>query len=121
MTYVSRYSHDVFISYAHQDQFPAGKVWALAFRNALEATLRMRMGVRSDSPDYINIFFDTTRGLEGGDDIQRKLLESAHSSAIFIPIVSPSYCSSDWARRELRAYAAENDGGGNIIPVEILP
>jgi hypothetical protein len=93
MAYVPGYSNDVFLSYAHGDD-PA---WIQAFEQALSRAVRGRLG------HEISIWQDLKR-LRVGNDWQAEISEAISKTAAFVAVLSPSYQTSDWCSRELRAF-----------------
>lgn len=96
MPYVPGYSNDVFLSYAHGDD-PA---WIQAFEQALARAIRGRLG------HEIGVWQDVKR-LRAGSDWQHEIAEAIATTAAFVPVLSPSYQTSDWCSRELVTFAPE--------------
>lgn len=111
---------DVFISYSHHDNHAHGN-WVEAFQERLVSDFRSRTGKK------LQIFFDRD-GLQAGNVLSDKLKGALSKTSLFIPILSPSYLSSEWCRREF-LYFMEVTGGqlitrsGNcrIMPVRLMP
>jgi hypothetical protein len=118
MAFLSDYAYDIFISYAHQDnEAPVGEDrWISRFVEDLCLNLCKRLGVPRE---VLKVFFDE-RALTGGEQLER-MIEIAATSALFIPIVSPSYVNRSFPLRELAAFSALSDAAGRIFAVDILP
>jgi hypothetical protein len=109
MSYVSDFEHDIFISYAHDDnQSRIAKAgWVQQFHAALEQTLIEKWG-RRNCP---SIWRDPR--LQGNEVFAETLSDELRKVAVIISVVSPNYLESDWCKRELNEFrqAAEQRGG----------
>ena len=85
MAYLARCAHDVFVSYAHNDD-PA---WIDAFEKSLRQELAERLG------DQASLWQDV-QNLRFGQDWKRGIEEAVTGSAVFLALVSPSYQTSEW-------------------------
>jgi hypothetical protein len=93
MTYVPSVRHDVFICHAHNDDGPRGRGWVSQFKEDVEASLRRRLGPQ------IDVFMDDE--LAPDERYRGRLEEDIRSSALFIPIMSPSLILSEFCLDEL--------------------
>src|SRR3954447_3151690 len=115
MAYIPGCKHDVFISYAHFDNEADTQDirWVSRFQTDLKKALRQRLGLDAD------IFFDT-RDLQAHHDLDG-LLAEVTSSAVFVPILSPSYIRREWTTKEIEAFEATRASRNRIVTVELLP
>lgn len=102
---------DAFISYAHLDNvglIEGRKGWIANLHRALEVRMAQFLG---KSPD---IWRDPK--LTGNDLFSDTIVEKVRRVAALIPVISPRYVRSEWARRELAEFcrAAEEHGGLRI-------
>lgn len=116
MAFVPGAKNDVFISYAHFDNEGGvtGERWVSDFVHRLEGALKQRLGYP------VGIYFDT-RSLEGHQNLS-EILENVRQSAVFVPILSPSYVNRKWTKDELDAFAVAGSPDSRIIfTIERLP
>jgi hypothetical protein len=102
------FESDAFISYAHLDNvelIEGHKGWVSNLHRALEVRVAQLLGKQPQ------IWRDPK--LQGNDHFADTLVERLRGVAILVPVVSPRYVKSDWARKELTAFwqAAETQGG----------
>src|ERR1044071_5377804 len=95
MAYVPGCRHDLFVSYASENNRDG---WVTQFVQALGRELSELLGVRQFNPKE-SIFFDQ-RSLEIAQSFPDELAAAARDSAIFLPIFSPGYLTSPWCNRE---------------------
>jgi len=115
MAFVPGAKNDVFISYAHFDNEggATGERWVSDFVQRLEGALKQRLGCPVD------IYFDT-RSLEG-HQVLSEILDNVRQSAIFVPILSPSYVNRKWTKDELEAFNGIDPAHRIIFTIERLP
>ena len=115
MVYIPGCKYDVFISYAHFDNEADTQDirWVSRFQADLKKALCQRLGVEPE------IFFDT-RALQA-HHVLDELLPIVRDSAIFVPILSPSYVKREWTLRELEAFESTQSERNRIVTVELLP
>src|SRR5438093_12593946 len=115
MVYIPGCLHDVFISYAHFDNEADTQDirWVSRFQTDLKKALRQRLGMDPD------IFFDT-RDLQAHHQIDGLVAEVA-GSAVFVPILSPSYIKREWTIREIEVFEKLQFDRNRIVTVELLP
>jgi hypothetical protein len=115
MVYIPGCKHDVFISYAHFDNEADTQEikWVSRFQTDLKKALRQRLGMDPD------IFFDS-KGLQAHHELN-ELLTDVCASAIFLPILSPSYVKRDWTIKELEAFDGTPSTRNRVVTVELLP
>jgi hypothetical protein len=115
MVYIPGCKHDVFISYAHFDNEADTQEirWVSRFQTDLKKALRQRLGVDPE------IFFDS-RSLQAHHELD-ELLTDVRASAVFLPILSPSYVKRDWTIKELEAFDGTPINRNRIVTVELLP
>lgn len=87
--FVPGFEHDLFISYAHDDD----ERWIEAFTEALCGELTQKMGTP------VCAWQDTSR-LRAGENWQVAIQEGIERSAAFVAVVSPTYQNSTWCARE---------------------
>jgi hypothetical protein len=102
---------DAFISYAHLDNLeliPGQNGWVTNLHRALEVRVAQLLGKEP------HIWRDPK--LKGNDDFAETLIERLARVAVLITVVSPRYVKSDWAMKELAAFAdaAQHQGGLRI-------
>lgn len=109
---------DIFISYAHHDNAAHG-AWVERFCDKLAADFRSRSGKK------LNIFLDS-EAMHAGNVLPGRLQAALEESRIFLPILSPTYLSSPWCRREFLHFL-DNAGelivndNSRILPVQVMP
>ncbi|MEA2891850.1 MAG: hypothetical protein QOI05_2643 [Bradyrhizobium sp.] len=116
MAYVSRFSHDIFISYAHADDEPdpQGVQWVSDFQLYLKRAVKQHLA--GYDPE---VFFDSL-DLKPNHMID-SVLTNVRRSAVFLPIISPSYVERPWPNDELQAFSAAVSERDRIFAVELLP
>jgi hypothetical protein len=102
------FESDAFISYAHLDNVEmveGQKGWVTNLHRALE----VRVGQLLGKPPHI--WRDPK--LQGNDHFAETLVDRLKRVAVLVTVVSPRYVKSEWALRELAAFAlaAESQGG----------
>ena len=117
MAFVPGFVHDVFVSYAHNDNAPdlSGNGWVSQFVTCLDAALCQRLGHSDD----VRVFFDA-RQLHSNQQLD-ELLAAARESATFLAIASRSYATRDWTNRELGAFVEQAADPHRLFAVECLP
>jgi len=83
MAFVPGYQHDLFISYAHEDD----REWINRLIDRLEPALKQRLGVK------ISIWVDDQK-LRASRDFSREIPDTVKSSAVFLLLPSPTYIRS---------------------------
>jgi hypothetical protein len=100
VAYAPGYEHDVFISYAHNDNYgiagPSG--WVDVFEEALDNWLRKRRGLRN-----LRIWRDKQR-MDGNTLFDDAIRNAIDTSAVFLALTSRNYLRSDYCRQELRRF-----------------
>jgi hypothetical protein len=120
MPYVPGCAHDIFISYASENNRDN---WVEQFAEALGRELGELLGVRYfDSKD--SVFLDRRR-LEACQSFPEEISAAAKSSAIFIPVLSPGYMLSTWCNRERTSFFSVLPYGATapqcLAPIVIRP
>jgi TIR domain len=87
--FVPGFQHDLFISYAHEDD----KRWIQAFEDELRDEISRRLGMG------ISVWQDTSR-IRAGENWQVAIQEGIEGAAAFVAVVSPRYQNSQWCARE---------------------
>jgi hypothetical protein len=102
---MSQFSHDVFISYAHQANKDG---WVDAFHDELINQLSDLM------PREPIIWRDAQ--LSDGDVFPKEIEDRVRSTKVMVSVLTPRYFTSDWCLRELSIFhqAAENDLGVTV-------
>src|SRR5262249_6073029 len=115
MAYVPGFKHDIFISYARENNVPDldNIQWVTDFFTNLKRSLQEWI-----DPD---IYFDT-RDFEAGHDID-DLLDHARTSALLLVVLSPRYAQppEKFTLKELKAFCGEKPPHNRIIVVELIP
>jgi hypothetical protein len=116
MAIIKGFEYDLFVSYAHSDNFGEDeRGWVTQFVNRLRAALIQKLGI----PGEVMIFRDS--GEVRANSRLPDLLAAARQSAIFVAIGSPSYVEHEWTLRELEAFADKLDDLSRVFLVECLP
>jgi hypothetical protein len=100
---------DAFISYAHLDNLEliqGQNGWVTNLHRALEVRVAQLLGKQP------HIWRDPK--LKGNDDFAETLIERLARVAVLITVVSPRYVKSDWALKELAAFAQAAQGQGGL-------
>ena len=102
------FESDAFISYAHLDDIElieGHKGWVTNLHRALEIRVAQLLGKQPQ------IWRDPK--LKGNDHFSKTLIEKLARVAVLITVVSPRYVKSEWALKELNAFAqaAQTHGG----------
>ena len=117
MAMIAGYDYDLFVSYAHADNFvteePEG--WVTQLVNRLKAALVVRLGASRE----LSIFSDNEE-VKGNSRLP-DLLTAARRSALFLAVGSPSYVTQDWTRLELEAFTRESGDLSRLFLIEFLP
>ena len=104
------YDHDIFISYAHNDNYGFGGQpgWVDVFEDWLFNWLNKRRGLTQ-----LRIWRDKKR-MHGNTVFDDAIQNALDSSAIFIALTSHNYLQSDYCRKELRRFYQHRSrqGGG---------
>lgn len=95
MPYVPGCSHDLFVSYASENNRDG---WVEQFVLALGQELSELLGSRHFNPKD-SIFYDR-RELQTAQSFPAELVSAARDSAILVPVLSRGYLLSPWCNRE---------------------
>ena len=100
MAHTPGYQHDIFISYAHNDNYGlAGSPgWVDFFEEGLDNWLRKRRGLNN-----LRIWRDKRR-MDGSTLFDNAIQEAIDSSAVFLALTSRNYLQSDYCLKELRRF-----------------
>jgi hypothetical protein len=119
MAYVPGCRHDLFISYASENNREG---WVEQFAIALGLELGDLLG-RQFAPKG-SVFLDK-RELEVAQSFPERLTAAARTSAILVPVLSPGYLESLWCNRERTAFFSKLPHGAEpadcLAPVLIRP
>ena len=119
MAFVPSCRFDLFISYATENNSDG---WVEQFQAALGNELSALVG-RKFSPKE-SIYFDK-RELEVGQSFPAELAAAARDSAILVPILSPSYLTSNWCYRERTDFFSQRPNGAPpescLAPILVRP
>ncbi|MCX7097036.1 MAG: toll/interleukin-1 receptor domain-containing protein [Methylococcales bacterium] len=110
MAYLKNFQHDVFISYAHNDNSGG---WVKAFKNQLNDVLIEHLGSKD-----VKIFFDDQ--LQSNHPLDR-FVKAAGQSALFLALASPSYVNSAATKAEYQAFVTSNVTEDCLFTIELLP
>ena len=94
------YQHDVFISYAHADNFKLfGSVeWVSGFVEDLQALLAKKLGTNETPSIWID------HELAKNIPLDTALTDEIKSSAIYLVVMSPAYLQSVWCTKERQQF-----------------
>ncbi len=100
MTQSPGYEHDIFISYAHNDNYGFGgrPGWVDVFEDWLFNWLRKRRGLTD-----LRIWRDKKR-MHGNTVFDDAIQNAVDSSAIFLALTSRNYLRSDYCQKELHRF-----------------
>ena len=101
MSFVSDFQFDVFVSYAHVDNQPAGDAkrgWVSSLIGEFQRLLAEQVGRNT-----VSVFFDTD-SIRGDRALTAEISERVDQSAIFLCVLSTGYVSADWCRLELETF-----------------
>lgn len=104
---------DAFLSYSHVDD---GDSFITTLRSLLETEMQIRLGRRFD-------IFQDIDNIQAGEDFGDVINEALDDTALFIPILTPSYFNSDYCRKELRRFLEREASSGRrdlIVPVYLV-
>jgi hypothetical protein len=121
--------YEIFISYCTDDN--AALAWEkLGWVDIFHDSLNKRLNVYCGRRGRPTIWFDSSR-IEGNQLLTYTIDAALKEAALLIPVISPSYVTSDWCRKELTRFfetkgaAADPNAGGRSrvlksvkIPVE---
>ena len=102
MAFIPGYEYDIFISYAHVDNFVLAHQadgWIEQFYKNLNLMLAKRFG----RLDIVKIWWDNKK-LDGGQIFDQSLEEGIKKSAIIICLNSPGYLASAYCKQELDTF-----------------
>lgn len=102
MAIAKSFDKDIFISYCHDDNVnPMAKQgWVDVFHEALLWRLKQRLGRDNQAPV---IWRDNS--LQGNDSFSDVLTEALNRVALVVSVLTPSYVSSPWCKRELEEFS----------------
>ena len=97
MSYVPHHRHDLFFSYAHEDD----SAWIEAFCKGLKTEL-----VRAVGADF-DVWQDATK-LRLGQNWADEIDQGISTTALFLAVCSPSYYRSEWCEKEWQTFFERN-------------
>ncbi len=111
MPYLPQFQCDVFLSYGHLDNEGPGETeqrWITRFDADLERRVSQLLGTR------ITIWRDNQLG--GNTDFPDEIQRNLAGAAVWIPVLSPRFLTSDWCQRELGIFlkSVEQTGGVKV-------
>lgn len=111
MAYTSGYKHDIFISYAHDDnEVPEGETgWVSQFHDYLKNWLTERRHLKK-----MKIWFDDN-ALQGNTAFDKAIQKSIEQSALFFVIHSQNYQDSAYCKKELDWFHNHNNSSPNGV------
>lgn len=120
MPVVPGYQHDVFVSYAHNDNHPFegfDQGWVSTFFHNLKKRLAMKLGQKD-----LSVWMDHSE-LSGNGPLTTQIMQALRQTATFLVIVSPSYLESAWCKDEreqfLRLIKQRSNADSRIFLIEI--
>lgn len=117
MAFTPGYEYDIFVSYAHADNYDSadGDGWVSQFVKHFEPTLRQRLA----GAETLKIFFDN-RATTANYQLP-ELLAAVKQSALFLAVGSPSYATREWPRQELETFVHQVPDLSRLFMIECLP
>ena len=97
MAYVPHHRHDLFFSYAHEDD----SAWIEAFCKGLKTELVRAVGAEFD------VWQDATK-LRLGQNWADEIDQGISTTALFLAVCSPSYYRSEWCEKEWQTFFERN-------------
>lgn len=119
-SFVKRFEHDIFLSYAHVDN---EKVFGKeGWVSTLVTNLCLLVNRKLRRKDSVSIWWDKTN-LHGNDEITPEIHEKVQNSATILLVMSPGYLGSQWCIQELELFFEKlPDGSGKrIFVVDLQP
>ena len=117
MAYVSEYEHDIFVSYAHDDDQPTNVStvgWITTLVKNLEVELNRRVG-----PAKVSIWTD--HRLAGNVPFDTQLMDAIRKTASLLVFMSPAYLRSAWCKQERESFlrfVSESREAGRVAVVQ---
>jgi hypothetical protein len=110
MAQITGYTHDIFISYAHNDNYEFGghPGWVDLFEDWLYNWLSKRRGLTD-----LGIWRDKER-MHGNTVFDDAIQDALDSSAIFLALTSRNYLKSDYCQKELRRFHHHSQQRGGL-------
>src|SRR6476620_6761508 len=102
MAYISGYTYDIFISYAHLDNdklWGQTAGWIEQFYTDLNILLSRRIG----KPEAVKIWWDNKK-LDGSKVFDQSIAEGIKQSAVLLCLTSRSYLQSEYCQKELNLF-----------------
>jgi hypothetical protein len=98
--YLADYDHDIFVSYAHEEQLGE---WTLTLREELQRALNLILLLRPPGK-VVDIWVDEIlrRNLPLSDELKSRV----EGSALLLIVMSPFYLGSEWCGKEVAWFAA---------------
>lgn len=134
MGLIDGFDHDIFISYAHDDNLdflvrePA-EGWVLDFAKVLKTGLSAKLKKETRLTDRnLQVFWDKSQ-LQQGEPLDWELNDHVEKSAIFCIFMSQNYLDSEWCRQELdwflktlenRKDRLSREASGRLWPVIVV-
>lgn len=109
MAYLSNFTHDVFVSYAHGPK-PFGRrtdllsTWTKSFIDDLSSQLDLLLGAK-DQKRRVSVWMD--EALDGNRSLSNGLNSNIKESALLLVVMSKLYLESAWCGTELRWFTDE--------------
>jgi len=100
MPYLTGYKHDIFVSYAHNDNQPlvsGEEGWVKTLINHLRVRTVEKVGNNA-----LDIWMDYE--LAGNSPVTSTITDALSDSAVLLFVTSESYLASGWCRNELNAF-----------------
>ncbi|HWB04685.1 MAG TPA: toll/interleukin-1 receptor domain-containing protein [Verrucomicrobiales bacterium] len=106
MAFLDGFRHDVFVSYAHNDNEPyveGDRGWVKNLVKAIRTRVVQKLGTAS-----VDIWMDYQ--LRGNDSVTTTIESALNQSALLLFVSSRSYLASGWCRNELNGFLTESVG-----------
>jgi hypothetical protein len=121
MAVATGYTHDLFVSYAHDDDVTIGDAkWGFVTQLVSDLVKEAGRKVRGE----LDVWWDRSK-LGGDSPVTPDIVGAASAAAAIVVIVSPAYLRSEWCRRERSTFLTAlmqhgRSGGVFLVAIDDL-
>jgi hypothetical protein len=117
MGYLPDREHDVFVSYAHDDNLHG---WVTDFAKLLEKELSRQLKIKEDARDRIDVRIWHDDQLPRQGELRDRLGEATGTSSTLLAVMSRSYLLSDWCKEEIAMFlrSLSDQGRARLFIIE---